>query len=56
MLFETAPANNTSSVSNFDPVLISLVRRAMPTFNRIRCMWCSGNEWTTGLIFAMKAR
>ena len=30
MLFEAAPANNTSSVSNFDPVLISLVRRAMP--------------------------
>ena len=28
MLFEAAPANNTSSVSNFDPVLISLVRRA----------------------------
>ena len=30
MLFEAAPANNTASVSNFDPVLISLVRRAMP--------------------------
>ena len=27
MLFEAAPANNTSSVSNFDPVLISLVNR-----------------------------
>ena len=25
-----APGNNTSSVPNFNPVLISLVRRAMP--------------------------
>ena len=25
-----APANNVGSANNFDPVLISLVRRAMP--------------------------
>ena len=29
-LSEAIPANNTASVSNWDPILISLVRRAMP--------------------------
>ena len=30
MLVEAAPANNTSSTANWNPVLIALVRRAMP--------------------------
>ena len=29
-LSENAPSNNTGSVGNWDPILISLVRRAMP--------------------------
>ena len=50
------PANNTSTVSNWDPVLISLVRRAMP--NMIAYDICGVQPMTgpTGLIFAMKSR
>ena len=29
-LSEAAPSNNTAGVNNWDPILISLVRRAMP--------------------------
>ena len=55
-----APSSGTSvgnsSVSNWDPVLISLVRRAMP--NMIAYDICGVQPMTgpTGLIFAMKAR
>jgi len=47
---------SNSSVSNWDPVLISLVRRAMP--NMIAYDVCGVQPMTgpTGLIFAMKAR
>ena len=47
---------SNSSVSNWDPVLISLVRRAMP--NMIAYDICGVQPMTgpTGLIFAMKAR
>ena len=54
---EAAPANATgSSVDNWDPVLISLVRRAMP--NLIAYDVCGVQPMTgpTGLIFAMKPR
>ena len=54
---EAAPVNATgSSVDNFDPVLISLVRRAMP--NLIAYDICGVQPMTgpTGLIFAMKSR
>ena len=54
---EAAPANQTgSNVDNFDPVLISLVRRAMP--NLIAYDICGVQPMTgpTGLIFAMKSR
>jgi len=54
---EAAPINSTgSSVDNFDPVLISLVRRAMP--NLIAYDICGVQPMTgpTGLIFAMKSR
>ena len=56
MLFEAAPANNTSSVSNFDPVLISLVRRAMPNLIAYDVCGVKQMNGPTGLIFAMKAR
>ena len=55
-----AEADNTAShqtgVTNFDPVLISLVRRAMP--NLIAYDVCGVQPMTgpTGLIFAMKSR
>ena len=54
---EAAPTNSTSSsVDNWDPVLISLVRRAMP--NLIAYDICGVQPMTgpTGLIFAMKSR
>ena len=47
---------DTSKVDNFDPVLISLVRRAMP--NLIAYDLCGVQPMTgpTGLIFAMKSK
>ena len=54
---EAAPANATgASIDNWDPVLISLVRRAMP--NLIAYDICGVQPMTgpTGLIFAMKSR
>ena len=56
-LSEAAPANATGgSINNYDPILISLVRRAMP--NLIAYDVCSVQPMTgpTGLIFAMKSR
>lgn len=57
MLNEAAPANSTGTgISNYDPILISLVRRALP--NLIAYDICGVQPMTgpTGLIFAMKSR
>ena len=57
MLAEAAPLNSTGApISNWDPILISLVRRAMP--NLVAYDICGVQPMTgpTGLIFAMKAR
>ena len=57
LLGEAVPTNATgSSVDNFDPVLISLVRRSMP--NLIAYDICGVQPMTgpTGLIFAMRSR
>ena len=57
LLGEAAPTNATGdNVDNFDPVLISLVRRSMP--NLIAYDVCGVQPMTgpTGLIFAMKSR
>ena len=56
-LSEAAPTNATGgSVDNWDPILISLVRRAMP--NLIAYDVCGVQPMTgpTGLIFAMRVR
>jgi hypothetical protein len=56
-LSEAAPTNSTGGqVSNWDPILISLVRRAMP--NLIAYDVCGVQPMTgpTGLIFAMRAK
>jgi len=61
MLHEAAPANaagampDSGGVAKFDPILISLVRRAMP--NLIAYDICGVQPMTapTGLIFAMKS-
>ena len=55
-LSEAAPANNTTSVNNFDPVLISLVRRAMPNLIAYDVCGVQPMNGPTGLIFAMKSR
>jgi hypothetical protein len=57
LLGEAAPTNHTGSeIDNFDPVLISLVRRSMP--NLIAYDICGVQPMTgpTGLIFAMRSR
>jgi hypothetical protein len=46
----------TSAVSNFDPVLISLVRRAMPNLIAFDVAGVQPMTGPTGLIFAMKSR
>jgi len=57
-LFEDIPANNISGsgIDKYDPILIGLVRRAMP--NLIAYDICGVQPMTapTGLIFAMKSR
>ena len=55
-LNEGAPGNNTSSAGNWDPVLISLVRRAMPNLMAYDVCGVQPMSGPTGLIFAMKAR
>lgn len=51
-----SPVNNTGSVNNFDPVLISLVRRAMPNLIAYDVCGVQPMNGPTGLIFAMKSR
>jgi len=46
----------TGAVSNFDPVLISLVRRAMPNLIAYDVAGVQPMSGPTGLIFAMKSR
>jgi hypothetical protein len=61
-LFEAAPANSVGSYSDtggfakFDPVLISLVRRAMPQLIAYDIAGVQPMTQPTGLIFAMKSR
>jgi Major capsid protein Gp23 len=56
-LNETGPTNVTgSSIQNFDPVLISLVRRALPNLIAYDVAGVQPMTGPTGLIFAMRAR
>jgi len=55
-LSEDAPANSTGSASNWDPILISLVRRAMPNMMAYDVCGVQPMTGPTGLIFAMKSR
>ena len=57
-LSEAAPTNATSSTSikNFDPVLISLIRRAMPNLVAYDLAGVQPMNGPTGLIFAMRSR
>lgn len=55
-LNEAAPNMQTQAVANFDPVLISLVRRAMPNLIAFDVAGVQPMSGPTGLIFAMKAK
>jgi hypothetical protein len=55
-LSEAAPAANTTSAANWNPVLISLVRRAMPNLMAYDVCGVQPMSGPTGLIFAMKSR
>ena len=55
-LTEAAPATSTASTANWNPVLISLVRRAMPNLMAYDVCGVQPMSGPTGLIFAMKAR
>ena len=56
LITEAAPANATSSVSNWNPILIALVRRAMPNLMAYDICGVQPMSGPTGLIFAMKSR
>ena len=56
-LTEAAPANSTgSNIGNWDPILISLVRRAMPNLIAYDIAGVQPMTGPTGLIFAMKSK
>jgi hypothetical protein len=56
-LTEAAPANATGAgIDNWDPILISLVRRSMPNLMAYDIAGVQPMTGPTGLIFAMKSR
>ena len=54
-LNEAAPTNATGQVANWNPVLIALVRRAMPNLMAYDMCGVQPMSGPTGLIFAMKS-
>jgi Major capsid protein Gp23 len=54
-LSEAAPVNNTGVAANYDPVLITLVRRAMPNLIAYDIAGVQPMTGPTGLIFAMRS-
>lgn len=57
LLTEAAPTNATgSSVDNYDPILISLVRRAAPNLIAYDVVGVQPMTGPSGLIFAMRSR
>ena len=55
-LLEAAPANSTADMAKYDPVLISLVRRAMPNLVAYDIAGVQPMTGPTGLIFAMRTK
>ena len=56
MISEAVPGNSTASAANWNPILISLVRRAMPNMMAYDVAGVQPMSGPTGLIFAMKSR
>ena len=55
-LNETGPTNVAGGISNFDPILISLVRRALPNLIAYDIAGVQPMTGPTGLIFALRSR
>ena len=53
---DTGPTNVAGGVQNFDPILISLVRRSLPNLIAYDVAGVQPMTGPTGLIFAMRAR
>jgi hypothetical protein len=53
---DNGPTNISGGVSNFDPILISLVRRSLPNLIAYDVAGVQPMTGPTGLIFAMRAR
>ena len=56
VLSEAGPTNVAGGVQNFDPILISLVRRALPNLIAYDVAGVQPMTGPTGLIFAMRAK
>lgn len=56
VLNENAPTNNTSGVQNYDPVLISLIRRAAPKLIAYDLVGVQPMSGPSGQIFYMRSR
>ena len=54
--YSAAPTNIAGGVQNYDPILISLVRRALPNLIAYDVAGVQPMTGPTGLIFAMRAR
>jgi hypothetical protein len=53
---ETAPTNVAGGIQNFDPILISLVRRSLPNLIAYDVAGVQPMTGPTGLIFALRSR
>lgn len=56
VITETAPTNVAAGVQNFDPILISLVRRSLPNLIAYDVAGVQPMSGPTGLIFALRSR
>lgn len=56
VLLEAAPTTNTAGVQNYDPVLIKMLRRALPNMIAYDIVGVQTMTGPTGLIFYQKAR
>ena len=55
-LHEAAPTNNTAGVQNYDPVLISLIRRAAPKLIAYDLVGVQPLTGPSGQVFYMRSR
>lgn len=55
-LVEAAPTTNTGNVQNYDPVLISMIRRTTPNLMAFDVAGVQALKGPTGLIFATRSR